>query len=154
MASSSETLACFLDRGFSFTKTPLKYRHSPSNLEDIFEETRDNVFLTGFLIKVCDAFEVCAEFSLVGGSRERNINMFTRDPFIKVIFNLKDKSRYIQVLIPEIKAYHCQHKSDCNHSEYSILRKLGVNNTVIFFVLEPDFVDDGLDKGGTKYSGF
>ena len=68
--------------------------------------------------------------------------------------NQNDKSRYIPVLNLEIKAYHCQHKSDRNHSEYAILRKLGVNNTIIFFVLEPDFVNDGLDKGGTKYSGF
>ena len=61
-----------------------------SNLEHMFEETRDDISLMCFLLKIHDKFEVSAVFDLVGHSSNRNINMFTSDPLIEVIFNLKE----------------------------------------------------------------
>ena len=56
----------------------------------MFEEMRDDVSLMHFLLKICDKFEVSVVFDLVGHSSKRNINMFTSDPLIEVIFNLKE----------------------------------------------------------------
>jgi hypothetical protein len=61
---------------------------APSSLEHVSEETRD-VCLTCFLLKIRNTFEVGTVFLLVGCSREKDINVFARDPLIKVIFDLK-----------------------------------------------------------------
>jgi hypothetical protein len=54
------------------------------------EETWNDVGLTRFLLKIHDTFEVGAVFVLVGCSSESDINMFTCDPLIEVIFDLKE----------------------------------------------------------------
>ena len=64
--------------------------NTPSNLEHMFEEMRDDVSHTCFLLKIHDKFEVSTVFDLVGRSSERNINVFTSDPLVKVIFNLRE----------------------------------------------------------------
>ena len=64
--------------------------YSPSSLEHVLEETRNNVRLTCFLLKIGDAFEVGTVFLLVGCRSERDIRMFTSNPFVEIIFNLKE----------------------------------------------------------------
>jgi hypothetical protein len=54
------------------------------------EEMWNDVGLVHFLLKILDTFEVGAIFLLVGCSRKRDVDMFSSDPFIKVIFNLKE----------------------------------------------------------------
>lgn len=61
----------------------------PSHLEHMFEETRHDVRLMRFLLEVRDKFEVGSVFSLVGCSGKGDINVFTSNPLVKVIFNLK-----------------------------------------------------------------
>jgi hypothetical protein len=61
----------------------------PSPLEHMFEETRDNICLASFLLKIHDTLEVGTVFGLVGRSSEWDIDVFTSDPLIKVIFDLK-----------------------------------------------------------------
>ena len=64
----------------------------------MLEETRNNVGLTCFLLKIGDAFEVGTVFLLVGCRSEWDIRMFTSNPFVEVIFDLKEideqKSEY------------------------------------------------------------
>ena len=62
----------------------------PSSLKHMSEETRNNVSLTCFCLKICDTFEVGSVFGLVGCSSERDINMFAGDPLVKVVFDLKE----------------------------------------------------------------
>jgi hypothetical protein len=128
----------------------------PSSLEHMFEETRDDGCLTGFLLEIHDTFEVGMIFGFVGWSSERDIDVFASDPLVEVIFDLKEEliNRNNLNVIPKIKTYHCEHKSDGSHWKYVIFGKFRVYNTVIVLVLEPDLVDDGLYQGGTKYSCF
>lgn len=53
---------------------------SPSTLEHMPEETRYNVGLTRFPLKIHDMLEVGLVFGLVSCSSESDINMFTSDP--------------------------------------------------------------------------
>jgi hypothetical protein len=62
---------------------------SPSPLEHMPEETRDNVRLVCFLLKICDTLEVGTIFGLVSCSSERDVNVFTGDPLVKIVFDLK-----------------------------------------------------------------
>jgi hypothetical protein len=62
---------------------------SPSPVEHMSQETRDNVCLTCFLLKIHDMLEVGTVFGLVSCSSEWDVNVFTRDPLIKVVFDLK-----------------------------------------------------------------
>ena len=160
-APSSETLACFLNREINIMSALVKYRlniDSPSTLEHMPEESRDNICLTCFLLKICDTFEVGTVFGLIGRSGERDVDVFTCDPLVEIIFDLKE----VTVLwdgsnlneIPNILTYHRQHKSDGNHRKWIILRKFRVNDTIVFFVLEPNLIDNGLYERGTKYSCF
>jgi hypothetical protein len=52
------------------------------------EETWNDVGLVRFLLKILDTFEVGAVFLLVGCSRKRDVDVFSSDPFIEVIFDL------------------------------------------------------------------
>ena len=61
----------------------------PSNPEHVSEQTRNDISITCFHLKIHDEFEVRAIFGFVRCSRERNINIFTSDPLVEVIFNLK-----------------------------------------------------------------
>jgi hypothetical protein len=61
----------------------------PSHLEHMPEQTRDDIGLLCFLFKIRDEPEVRKVFGLVGRSCERDINVFTRDPLVEVIFNLQ-----------------------------------------------------------------
>jgi hypothetical protein len=61
----------------------------PSNLEHMLEETRNDISVACFLLKIQDKIEVRSVFGLVGCSCERNINVFTGDPLVEVVFNLK-----------------------------------------------------------------
>ena len=65
-------------------------KDTPSSLEHVLEETRNNVGLTCFLLKIGDAFEVGTVFLLVGCRSERDIRMFTSNPFVEIIFDLKE----------------------------------------------------------------
>ena len=56
----------------------------------MLEETRNNVGLMCFLLKIGDAFEVGTVFLLVGCRSERDIRMFTSNPFVEIIFDLKE----------------------------------------------------------------
>jgi hypothetical protein len=60
----------------------------PSHLEHMFEETRYDVCLVRFLLEIRNKFEVGSVFSLVDCSGKGNINVFTGNPLVKVIFNL------------------------------------------------------------------
>ena len=64
---------------------------TPSSLEHVFEKARDDVCLTCFLLEIRDMFKVGSVFGFVGCGGERDIDMFTRDPLIKVILNLRKK---------------------------------------------------------------
>jgi hypothetical protein len=55
--------------------------YTPSHLKHVSEETWNDVCLACFLLKICDTFEVGAVFLLVGCSHERDVDMFSRDPF-------------------------------------------------------------------------
>ena len=121
----------------------------------MFEETRDDVCVGCFLLKIHDTFEVGTVFGLVGCSGERDVNMFTGDPLVKVIFDLKE----VLALLgnrnnPKIKTYHRLHESNGGQWKYVVLGKLRVYNTVVFFILEPDLIDKGLYQRRTKYAGF
>ena len=70
----------------------------PSNLQHMPEQTRDDVCLMRFLLKICDKFEVGMIFHLLGCSGERYINMITGDPFVQVVFNLKGLLALLRVL--------------------------------------------------------
>jgi hypothetical protein len=64
---------------------------TPSSLEHMSEQTRDDVCLTGFLLKICDTFEVDTVFGLIGCSGERDVDVFSSDPLVEVIFDLKEE---------------------------------------------------------------
>jgi hypothetical protein len=53
------------------------------------EETRDDVGLAHFLLKINDALEVSMVFGFVSCSSEQDIDMFTSDPHVKAVFDLK-----------------------------------------------------------------
>ena len=55
----------------------------------MFEETRNNIGIPCFLFKIHDETEMCMVLGLVGCSCERDVDMFTGDPLVEVIFNLK-----------------------------------------------------------------
>jgi hypothetical protein len=65
---------------------------APGILEHMSEKTRDDICLTCFLLEIGDKSEVGTVFGLVGCRSERDINMFTGDPLVEVIFNLKEVS--------------------------------------------------------------
>jgi hypothetical protein len=127
---------------------------SPSNLEHMLEETRDNIHVACFLLKIRNPFEVCTVLGLVGCTGERDIDMFTCDPLVKVTFDLKEVLRSLNNRKLEFKAYHCQYKSDRSHWKRAVLGKLWMYNTVVILILEPDLVDDVLYERGPKNAGF
>jgi hypothetical protein len=57
----------------------------------VLKETRNDIGVACFLLKISDEFEVCTVFALVGCSCERDIYMFTGDPLIEDIFDLKER---------------------------------------------------------------
>ena len=61
----------------------------PSDFKHMFKETRNNISITSFLLKICDKLDVRTIFGLVCCSCERAINMITSDPLIEGIFDLK-----------------------------------------------------------------
>ena len=61
----------------------------PTNPEHASEQMWNDISIACFHLKICDEFEVRTVFGFVCCSRERNINMFTGDPLVEVIFNLK-----------------------------------------------------------------
>ena len=61
----------------------------PSNLEHVFEQTRNDISIASFYLKIRNEFEVRAVFGFVCCTGERNVDMFTSDPLVEVIFNLK-----------------------------------------------------------------
>ena len=63
----------------------------PSSLKHVLEETRNDIRVACFLLKISDEFEVRTVFALVGCSCERDIHMFTGDPLVEDIFNLKER---------------------------------------------------------------
>jgi hypothetical protein len=89
-APSPETFACFLNREISMATALVKYGHAPSSLEHMSEETWNDIGLACFLLKIDNPFEVGTVFLLVSCSRERDINLFPSDPFIEVVFDLKE----------------------------------------------------------------
>jgi hypothetical protein len=117
------------------------------------EETRDDVGLACFLVKIHDTLEVGMVFGLVGCSSEWHIDMFASDPLIEVVFNLKKELKERRRRFRK-KTNHRQHESNGDLWKYIVLGKLGVYDTVIFFVLEPDLIDNSLNQRGTKYAGF
>lgn len=127
----------------------------PSHLEHMFEETRHDVRLVCFLLKICDKLEMGSIFSLVSCSGKGDINVFAGNPLVKVIFNLNEiLGNKILEVIPKDKTYQSQYKSHRNHWEHVVLGELRVYNALIIFILEPDFVDKSLYQGGTKNAGF
>jgi hypothetical protein len=54
----------------------------------------------------------------------------------------------------KLNTNHRQHKSNGGLWKYIVLGKLGVYDTIIFFVLEPDLIDNSLNERGTKYASF
>ena len=55
----------------------------------MFKETRNNIGIASFLLKIHDKLEVHTVFGLVHCSCERDIDMIASDPLIEVIFDLK-----------------------------------------------------------------
>jgi hypothetical protein len=68
----------------------------PSNLEHMSEKTRNDIGIACFLLKIHDKFEVRTVFGFVGCSCERDINMFTGDPLVEVIFDLKELLAHVK----------------------------------------------------------
>ena len=62
-------------------------------------------------------------FRLVSCSGERNINVFTCDPLVKIIFNLREIVKYL-IAISKFKTYQSQYKSQRNHRKGVILGEL------------------------------
>ena len=81
----------------------------------MFKETW-NIGIASFLLKICDKLEVRTVFGLVCCSCERDIDMITSDPLVKVIFNLKVVlgRQEIECNYKE-KTYHCQYKCNGSH---------------------------------------
>ena len=61
----------------------------PSLFEHVIEETQNDVGLMCFLLEIHDKLEMSTVFGLIRRSCEGNINVFSSDPLIKVIFDLK-----------------------------------------------------------------
>lgn len=61
----------------------------PSLFEHVFEETWNDVGLACFLLEIHDKLEMRTVFGLIRRSCEGNINVFSGDPLVKVIFDLK-----------------------------------------------------------------
>ena len=61
----------------------------PGHLEHMSEEPRNNVGVMCFLFKIHNKMEVRLVFGLVCCGCERDIYMFTGDPLVEVIFNLR-----------------------------------------------------------------
>ena len=123
------------------------------------EEVRDNVCIMCFLFKIHDTLEVGKVFGLVGCHSEMDINVFTSDPFVKVVFDLKEVLRDDRPLkwpseIPQKIAYHHQHKSDGSHGKCIFLGKLRVYGTFVLFILEPGLIANSLYQKSTKYACF
>ena len=55
------------------------------------EEAWDDVRILCFLLKIHDTLEVGTVFGLVGRSGEWDVDVFTSDPLIQVIFDLKKR---------------------------------------------------------------
>ena len=154
-APSLETFACFLYKVASTTVIASVKNDIPSDFKHMFKETRNDIGIVSFLLKIHDKLEVCTVFGLVRCSCERDINMITSDPLIEVIFNLKvvlGRSE-IECNYKE-KTYHCQYKCNGNHWKWVVLRKFRKYNAVVLFILEPDLIDNGLYQRGTKYARF
>jgi hypothetical protein len=54
----------------------------------------------------------------------------------------------------EKQTYHHLYKSNSSHWKYVVLRKLGVYDTIVLFILEPDFIDNSLYQRSTEYARF
>ena len=129
---------------------PLLNIDSLSTLEHMPEETRDNVCLACFLLKIHDTLEVGLIFCLIDCSSERYVDVIPSDPLVEVIFNLEKVLKVENKTKNILEAYHHQHKSDGSYWKSAILGKLGVNDTFILFILKPSFIDDGLYQRRTK----
>ena len=115
------------------------------------KETRNDVSLACFLLEIYETLEVGMVFCLVHHGSERNIDVFTSHPLIKIVFNLsKAKLEMMFVQLPKKKTYHSLDESNHCHQKHVILRKLRVDGTIILFVLEPNLVDKHLDQRRTK----
>ena len=126
----------------------------PSNLEHVSEETRNDIYVLCFLLKIRHKLQVRTVFCLVGCSCERHINMFTGDPLVKVIFDLKEVLVVVVYSNNRKQTYHRLYEGNSSHRKCVVLRKLGVYNTIIIFILEPNFIDNGLYQRGAKYACF
>lgn len=52
------------------------------------------------------------------------------------------------------KTYQGQYKRNCSLWKPIVLGELRMYNAIVIFVLEPNLVDKGLYKRGTKYASF
>jgi hypothetical protein len=119
----------------------------------VFEEARDDVCLACFLLEIHDTFKVGTVFGFVGCGGERDVDVFTSDPLVKVILDLR-KKKALGNIFREFKTYHRLHESDGSHWKYIILGKLRVYSAVILFIFEPDLIDESLYKRGAEYACF
>jgi len=115
----------------------------------VSKETRNDVSLVRFLLKIHETFEVGTVFRLVCRSSERNVDVFTRHPLIEIIFDLRQGKSDVMFISPK-KTYQSLDESNHRHRKLVVLGKLGVDGAIILFVLEPDLVDKSLDQRCTK----
>lgn len=79
--------------------------------------------------------------------------MLPGDPLVEVIFDLKAVAPLASNKIWEA-TYHRVYKCNGCHWKFVLLRKLGVYNTVVLFIFEPQFIDNRLNEWGSKYARF
>ena len=58
-------------------------------------QSRYYICLLCFLIEIEDSFEVSSKFGFVAGSSEQNVDMFPSNPFVQIIFGLRNIIRCI-----------------------------------------------------------
>ena len=102
----------------------------PSDFKHMFKETRNNIGITSFLLKICDKLDVRTIFGLVCCSCERAINMITSDPLVEGIFDLKVVlGRQENECDYKEKTYHCQYSSMMAQADGLSVDKEGMNSS-------------------------
>ena len=57
-----------------------------------------NISLNCFLLEIQEFFSMGYKFGFVGRSSERNVDMFTGNPFVQIIFGLGDQDQMYKAI--------------------------------------------------------